>query len=137
MTSRTPELLDRVAELAALGVCDPDIAAAIGITPRSVLRWRTNAGIPSTWTPPPPPHGRPGRYARGCHCRTCQRAHAARQALWRAAQQSRSRRAPRWGMPWTPDEDAQLLALGVTAGPTLGRTFSACANRLTHLRRQP
>lgn len=132
IVTRVPE--DRVAELAALGVSDVDIAAALGVHPRTILRRRQAAGIPSLWRPRQPPHGRPGRYERGCRCNPCLAANARRIALWRAAQQQRSTYAPRWGLRWTPDEDAILLDLGVTAARRLGRTYSACANRLDRLR---
>ena len=134
MTALSLEAIAHVAILADAGASDSDIADVVGVAPRTVLRWRKAAGIPSAWTPPRPAHGRPGRYARGCRCNPCLAAHARRMALWRAAQQQRSTYAPRWGLRWTPDEDAVLLDLGVTAARRLGRTYSACANRLDRLR---
>lgn len=134
MSALSLEAIAQVAILAAAGASDSDIADVVGVAPRTVLRWRQAAGIPSAWTPPRPAHGRPGRYARGCRCDTCQAAHAARMAAWRAAQQSKTRRAPSWGLPWTLEDDAVLEARGVSAATALGRTYAACANRLDRLR---
>jgi len=66
-----------LATLAAAGLSDPQLADHYGVTARTVLRWRTRAGLPSSWTPTPPSHGTPARYRRGCRCKPCTAANTA------------------------------------------------------------
>lgn len=68
--------------LVAMGMSDPEIADQVGVSSRTVLRWRGKLSLPSRWTPPVPEHGTPGRYKRGCTCDECRRGHARRHALY-------------------------------------------------------
>ena len=81
------------------GLSDAEIADELGVSPRTVRRWRAAAGLSSSWTPTPPQHGTPARYRRGCRCTPCRGAQAARQgtyrrrlayAAWRAGKGPRS-----------------------------------------------
>ena len=54
-----------------MGQSDSEIADAVGVSSRTVLRWRRKLSLASRWTPPVPEHGTPGRYARGCTCDVC------------------------------------------------------------------
>lgn len=75
----TPDLPDLVAE----GLSDPEIAAVVGVTARTVLRWRKSAGLASRWTPITPAHGTEARYRRGCRCKPCTAANTATCARYR------------------------------------------------------
>ena len=65
------------------GLSDPQIADLVGVSSRTVLRWRKQAGLPSRWTPTPPAHGTEARYRRGCRCRPCTAANTASAARYR------------------------------------------------------
>lgn len=71
-----------------MGQSDPEIADAVGVSSRTVLRWRRKLSLASRWTPPVPEHGTPGRYKRGCTCETCRRGHAARHAAYMAGRRT-------------------------------------------------
>ena len=70
-----------LAELVEAGLSDAEIAEALEVSARTVLRWRKRDGLPSRWTPTPPAHGTTSRYRRGCRCKPCSAANttAARQ----------------------------------------------------------
>jgi hypothetical protein len=72
-------------ELVEAGMSDPEIADVLGVTPRTVLRRRQRAGLPSRWTPTPPAHGTLGRYRRGCRCKACKAENTAAAARYRRA----------------------------------------------------
>ena len=68
------------------GLSDPEIAALLGVSARTILRWRKQLGIASKWEPPKPTkHGTAPMYATGCRCEDCtqantKRGHRARKA---------------------------------------------------------
>lgn len=72
--------LDQLAALAAAGLSDPQIADALAVSARTVLRARRRHGIASTWSRPAPLCGTLAAYRRGCRCRPCR---AANVAHWR------------------------------------------------------
>lgn len=45
MTNIRPELIEQTVELTRCGVSAPRIAEQLGVTPRTVTRWRLRAGI--------------------------------------------------------------------------------------------
>lgn len=134
---------DKLLEAVELGLSDPQIAARLGCSARTVLRWRIRLGIPPAWTYSVPAHGTISRY-RGtaqvepCRCDPCRAANNRARLDYLADAQRRTIRAPRWQAPWTPQEDAILLdaSLGtvVDRANRLGRTYSAATQRLTRLR---
>ena len=63
--------MNRLADLVSAGYSDAEIADAIGVSARSVRRWRRRAGLRSQWTPTPPQHGTRARYVKGCRCAPC------------------------------------------------------------------
>lgn len=129
-------LRDRLVELAAQGLSDAQIGARVGIHARTVLRYRRRWSIASNWQPSAPAHGTNACYAAGCDRTECRAAGAAYQREHRTRTQYLSRDAPRYGLPWTPDEDAALQELGaVTASRSLARTYAGCQRRLDRLRR--
>jgi hypothetical protein len=65
------------------GKSDPELAAAFGVTARTVLRWRNSLGLASAWTPPRAPHGSPSSYNAGCRCSACREANRVRAAQYR------------------------------------------------------
>lgn len=68
-----------------MGMSDPEIADYAGVSPRTVLRWRTRLGLPSRWAPERAEHGTDARYHSGCRCTPCRADHAAYQSSWEAA----------------------------------------------------
>lgn len=81
-------VLERVEAFTLEGYSDTEIAEALGVTPRTVRRYRAAAGIPSRWTPTPAQHGTRARYQRGCRCDRCK---AANTAYTRADRGARAR----------------------------------------------
>lgn len=77
----TPDL----SRLVEQGLSDQQIADRLGVTARTVQRWRSRLTIPSRWTPTPAAHGTRSRYVRGCRCDACTQANTTYAALTRAA----------------------------------------------------
>ena len=67
MTKRTDTAIATVRDLAQQGHDDTTIANHLGVSARTVLRWRKHAGIPAGWTGPVPTArcGTPSRYESG------------------------------------------------------------------------
>ncbi|MFJ8883634.1 helix-turn-helix domain-containing protein [Streptomyces sp. NPDC102402] len=83
------ELVTRALEMAAAGSSDSEVAAAIGVSSRTVIRIRQRHGVPSTWQPETALCGSPGRYKAGCRCPVCCKAHGARLRTAKAARYAR------------------------------------------------
>lgn len=134
---------DQLRQLAAAGMSDPDIAARLGVSPRTVLRRRHALGIGSEWAPPLPPHGTARRYGNPhkCRCRQCTDAATEEHRAWRAAQRRvTAPLAARSGRSWTPEEDALIRASDRTTAALarqLGRSYDATRKRRDRLRDQP
>lgn len=79
--------------LVDMGMSDTEIADRVGVSPRTVLRWRGKLSLPSRWTPPVPEHGTPGRYARGCICLECRAGNAARHLAYMQRRRQEDRTA--------------------------------------------
>lgn len=130
----------RLRELVAQGLSDPAIAPQLGVSARTVLRWRHALGIGSEWVPPLPPHGTATRYQRPhrCRCVACRAANTAAMVEWREAQQRvTAPMARRSTEPWTAAEDAQLLDSDLTVAAlarNLGRSYDATRKRRERLR---
>jgi hypothetical protein len=129
---------DDLRRLAGAGLSDAAIAAALGKSARTILRWRQRLGIPSSWAPARAECGTASGYAAGCRCAPCK---AANVAATRDRRQACNRITPnvRAGAPWTPQDDAYLLRGPGTLlerARRLGRTYVACEARLVILRRQ-
>lgn len=75
--------VEELAEYVEAGLSDVEIAETLDVSPRTVLRWRKAAGLPSRWTPTPPAHGTEARYRRGCRCKPCTAANTAACARYR------------------------------------------------------
>lgn len=121
------------------GYSDTEIADKLGVSARTVLRWRKRAGLPSMWTPYVAPCGTESAYSRGCRCLDCRRAHADAQARTRAVYAALTRRALRGYETWSAEDDTVLLeGPGTLAerAQRLHRTYEACRQRLALLRRQ-
>lgn len=123
----------------AAGLSDPAIAAKLGVSERTVLRWRIRAGLPSQWKPAVPAHGTVTRYAspHRCRCPLCREANrVAHDEYMRSA--NRRHATPNAGAAWTAQDEAVLL--DDTRGPLsvrareLGRTYGACLERLRLIR---
>lgn len=71
--------------LVDMGMSDPEIADRVGVSSRTVLRWRRKLNLPSRWQPVRAPHGTDSAYHAGCRCLDCRAAHAAYQSSWLAA----------------------------------------------------
>lgn len=127
-------------QLVAAGLSDTDLGELFGVHPRTVSRWRADAGLASSWTPTRADHGSPARYNDGCTCSACLVAHAQRVQAYRDACQERTRYAPNHLQPWSLEDDALLL--DESAGTVLeracqlGRTYLACVRRLARLQEQ-
>lgn len=93
MTLDPLPLRSRALELARAGYSDAEVADAVGVSSRTVRRWRTHAGQASSYTSTPPAHGTRSRYVRGCRCEACTAANAQYRAQTRAAVR-RARRSP-------------------------------------------
>lgn len=129
---------EAIREYVAYGMTDPAIARALGVDPRTVLRWRQRLGLATPYAPQAA-HGGGTRYRQGCRCAECTQWNRASQAEYRDAQQALTvPRATRVHVLWTPEEDQVLLAEDGTTlrskALRLGRTYSAVANRLHVLR---
>lgn len=140
MSALTP---DSLLEAVEQGLSDSQIAARLGVSSRTVLRWRQRLGLASTWVAHVPGHGTKSRYrgtarVRPCRCAKCRRANAQEQLRYVADAQRRTALATRWATPWTPEDDATLLdaSLGalVDRAALLGRTYRAAHLRLYRLR---
>ena len=84
-------------------------------------------------------HGTNRRYAEGCKCAACKRAHADNIAGNRAGHAARTMLAARHGAPWTAREDSELLTGTGTLTERalrLERTRAAVDTRLARLRQQ-
>ena len=131
---------EQVAELVDAGWSDRRIADRLGVSSRTVLRWRGRLGLASRWTPEIPPHGNVSRYRRDCRCSACVAANVSATAEWRRTYQTSTRpTAVRHRARWTPQDDAFLLEhTGTVAGAAraLGRTYAACNERLRQLKAQ-
>ena len=133
--------LPKVRELAATGYSDPEIGAQLGVSARTVLRWRQDAGIESMWvaTRKETQHGTESGYrTHGCRCLPCRtansRATAERQDAY---QRETSRTATRHLEPWSPADDAVLLTRSAyDAALVLQRTYYSVRNRRQHLNTQ-
>jgi len=132
-----PELRD----LVMAGYSDTEIADRLGVSPRTVLRWRKRAGLPSMWAPQLVPCGTTtAGYRRGCRCQPCRDVHAAAQARTEAVYAALTRRAGRAYEPWSAEDDAIVQDTTLTVvqrAQRLERTYEACVQRLTVLRRRP
>lgn len=54
---------------------DVEISNALGVSSRSVQRWRSQYDLPSKWEPKRAPHGTAARYQNGrCRCEPCTKA---------------------------------------------------------------
>ena len=71
-------------ECQALGLSAQETAERLGVSARTVRRWRSQYVTPSAWTPTPPAHGTRSRYQAGCSCAPCRAANAAYTAAHRA-----------------------------------------------------
>lgn len=134
MTARE---LEQLRSLVEQGLSDAAIASRMGVTSRTVLRWRTAHGIASQWQPERAPHGTIACYQRGCRRPECKAANADEQRLWRAAM-SRVDTPHNEHAPWTPEDDQVLLhGDGTVASRArrLGRSYVAASLRLTKLRK--
>lgn len=131
---------ERLEALVARGLSDAQIARLERVDPRTVLRWRGRLGIASQWrTERRARHGTTTRYADGCHCRDCRAANAAAQLRHKRRQNARTAHAPSYGLPWSAEADNELLRGTGTVldrALRLGRTYSACTQRLEVLRAQ-
>jgi hypothetical protein len=130
-----------LATLVARGLSDPAIGDALGVSSRTVLRWRRREGLASQWRPPVPPHGSIVRYRppHRCRCVPCRHANVEAMTAYRAqAQAITAPSATRGYRPWTPEEDAVVLGPGGTAAKAvqLGRTYNAVVQRQTILRKR-
>lgn len=125
-------------ELVSQGLSDQEVADKVGVSSRTVLRWRTRYRIASQWTPPLSPHGTTARYKSGCKCPDCRAANADQHRSW-ALQTTRATAATatrQWAR-WTPEEDSVVLAhTPREAAELLSRSWSACVNRRLLLRAQ-
>jgi hypothetical protein len=74
---------EALADLVEAGLSDVEISELLGVSSRTVLRWRKRDRLPSRWTPTPPSHGTDARYRRGCRCKPCKAAHATGQRTYR------------------------------------------------------
>lgn len=137
--SVAPQLVELV-ELVELGLSDPEVARRLGVSARTVLRWRKSLELPSQWQPERPPHGTTSRY-RTCElgpCAECRAANVRAHTDYVRARNAATP-APNAGKPWTADE-LELLR-DDTAGSVavramrLGRSYGACLQRL-HVDRQ-
>lgn len=130
--------LDELRRLAGDGLSDPAIAAVLGRSARTILRWRQRWGIPSSWAPARAECGTESAYAAGCHCPACRAANVEATRRRRAACNALTPNV-RAGAPWTPQDDAYLLrgpGTLLARARALGRTYVACEARLVILRRQ-
>ena len=135
---RTPQLLAEVTRLTTQGLSDADTAAALGVHPKTIWRWRQDAGIPPR-KPEQPDHGTPSRYVHhSCRCDACRAAWRSRMASYQAGVQATITKAPNYGAQWTPAQDSVLTnpELGAIADRArlLGRTYFAALARLQKIR---
>lgn len=138
---RTDAALAVVREAVQQGRTDRDIARQLGVSDRTILRWRQAAGIPTAWTGTPltADHGTPGRHARGCRCDVCRLAHNARMRDYMLSMRALTPPGPRHRQPWTDEDDAILT--DTTRGSItdraliLGRSYAAANVRLVKIRR--
>lgn len=133
MSKKNPDTIHRLRVLAEEGMSDPDIAAEMGISRSTVIRWRKAEGIKSNWTPP-----KKSEHGRNCRCDRCRdrKAEASRET-YRKLQDESTSDPEKAGTPWTPEEDEVLLDLGASsASREIGRTYAACRNRYAHLQRE-
>jgi hypothetical protein len=129
-----------LAAMVDAGMSDAAIADSMGVSDRTILRWRQRDGLASQWGREAA-YGGLTRYRKGCRCDRCAQANRDAQAEFRRhAQKVTGPRAARGGMPWTPEEDALLLSSeggsAMAKAIQLRRTYSSVANRLNVLRRQ-
>lgn len=131
---------DALVNLVEAGWSDARIGDRLGVSSRTVLRWRGRLGLASRWTPEIPPHGNLSRYRRGCRCSVCSGANVSAAAEWRQTYQTSTRpTATRHRARWTPQDDALLLEHPgsiASAARALGRTYAACCERLRWLKAQ-
>lgn len=131
--------MSTLSRLVGDGLSDPEIADRLGVSARTVLRWRQRDGLPSLYARPVAPHGTEARYRARCRCSPCRAANAAAHARLRAAYDARLP-AARNGQPWTRSEDLVLLddELGTlySRARRVGRSYSAARRRLDVLRRR-
>lgn len=112
-------------QLVAAGYSDTAIGDHFRVTDRTIRRWRAALEIRSEWTPQTI-----GHTPSVCPCDDCRQARNLDAARYRHARQTASQHAPRHCLPWTAEEDAALMRLGVTqASARLGRTYFACVSR--------
>ena len=110
---------DVLRDLAGLGLPDAIIADRLGCSTRTVLRYRAMHGIPPSTRPTAP---LPASQVT---------------ARYRARLAAETALAPFYGLPWTPDDDAVVLALPPRrSAARLGRTWHACRARRDRLRRK-
>jgi hypothetical protein len=138
-----PATRQRLVELVDAGHSDAECAAVLGVTPRTVLRWRTQLQLPSRWQPQLPEHGTVARYGHRtdpCRCADCRAANAAAVRAYRDRLNA-ALPAPKAYAKWTPGEDAVLLddSLGTVwqRARMVGRSFGAATQRLDELRNGP
>lgn len=76
--------LDALVEAAELGLSARETADRLGVSERTVWRWRSQTRLPWSYCPPEAPHGTRTRYRHGCDCTPCRAANAAVTAAHRA-----------------------------------------------------
>lgn len=132
-------MLDRsqLQQLVNAGLSDQEVADKLGVSSRTILRWRKRYRIRSQWTPPVPEHGTAGRYGRGCSCTECLNYNSVYQLAYERRRNLESiPTAHRQYEPWTAAEDATVLAhTPAEAAPLLGRSWHACRVRRDRLSR--
>lgn len=130
----------QLVRLVQAGYSDAEIAEKVGVSDRTVLRWRKKYGLASQWVPATLPCGTLANYRRGCRCEDCRAANAESISVYQAAFQARTRLAPRQTTFWTQGEDSYLLdpANGtiVERARVLGRTYYGARERLRLLARR-
>jgi hypothetical protein len=123
-------------ELVDAGMSDMAIARRLGVSDRTVLRWRQAAGIESKWRQPfAGVHGTMAEYRRGCRCAECRAANTAEQSAY-VTQRNAALPAPRHHHAWTAEDDEILLGPGTVfqRARRAGRSYGAARQRLHVLR---
>lgn len=120
----------------AAGLSDPAIADKLGVSERTVLRWRGRLGLESQWSPATAPHGTTARYRR-CKCDECRAANNRAHVDYMSRKRD-ERPAPNAYAPWSQDDELVLLddtrgSITVRAA-LVGRTYGACIERLRLIR---
>lgn len=141
MSDRDPVATYRLlVELCATGYRDQEIADQLGVTARTVRRWRKAGQIVagSVQVPAPVRHGTTTGYRQGCRLACCVNAANSTQAARRRRhQQATAARAINAYKPWTPAEDVLAFRMpALAAADQLGRTLLAVQSRRARLLEQ-